>query len=226
VGTLPAMIVVLEKARSSGWGLNMILVPLPGGGLLVHSPTWLGDDTFDRVAALGEPKILFAPNHFHHLSLGRFRARWPAAAAVASDVAIPRLRSKGHEGVVPIDTVAALLPAGARWLPCQGTRAGEAFLSIEDGGVRTWIVSDAFFNVERPVTGVTGVALRALKTTPGLCIGRTFLWLGLRDRATYKQWITDALSRETPTRMLFSHGIAANGADLTERLMAEVEARI
>ncbi len=220
------MIVVLEKAQRGGWGLNMILVPLPGGGLLVHSPTWLGDDTFDRVAAIGEPRILFAPNHFHHLSLGRFRARWPGAVAVASDVAIPRLRSKGHDGVLPIDTVAGLLPAGARWLPCEGTRAGEAFLSIEDGGERTWIVSDAFFNVERPVTGVTGFALRALGTTPGLRIGSTFLWLGLRDRPAYKRWISHALSRETPAKMLFSHGVAASGAHLAERLTAEVEARI
>jgi hypothetical protein len=154
-------IVVLEKRLPDGWGLNMVLVPLADRRLLVHSPTWIGDDTFDRVADHGDPAILFAPNHYHHLSMARFRARWPKAAAVASETALPRLRAKGHEGLMPIEAVANLLPAGARWLPCAGTRAGEAFLSIDDGGARTWIVSDAFFNVERPVTGVTGLALRA-----------------------------------------------------------------
>jgi hypothetical protein len=218
--------VVLEKVLAGSWGLNMVLVPLPGSGLLVHSPTWLGDDTFDRVAALGDPAILFAPNHFHHLSLARFRARWPRAVAVASETAIPRLRAKGHDGIVPVDAVADLLPVGARWLPCAGPRAGEAFLSLDDHGQRTWIVSDAFFNVARPVTGVTGLALRALRSTGGLRIGSTFLWLALRDARAYRSWITGALEREVPTRMLFSHGVAAEGADLAQRLARLVAARV
>jgi hypothetical protein len=219
-------IVSLEKVLPDGWGLNMVLVPLAGGRLLVHSPTWLGDDTFGRVAAHGDPAILFAPNHFHHLSLARFRARWPKAVAVASETAIPRLRAKGHEGLVPIDAVANLLPHGARWLPCAGTRAGEAFLSVDDEGARTWVVSDAFFNVARPVTGVAGLALRALQSTGGLRIGSTFLWLALRKVAAYRAWIMDALARESPAKMFFSHGIAAEGADLTERLTQLVASRL
>jgi hypothetical protein len=219
-------IVVLEKILADGWGLNMILVPLPAGRLLVHSPTWLDDDTFDRVAAVGEPAILFAPNHYHHLSLSRFRLRWPNALAIASDTAIPRLRAKGHEGVRPIEAVADLLPVGAHWLPCAGTRAGEAFLSMDDRGARTWIVCDAFFNVERPVTGAMGLALRALRSTGGLRIGSTFLWMALRDSQVYRDWITGALERETPTKMLFSHGAIAEGADLTERLRRLLTARI
>jgi len=213
---------VLEKRAGSGWGLNMILVPLAGGGLLVHSPTWLGDDTFDRVAAIGEPTILFAPNHFHHLSLARFRERWPNAVAVASDVALPRLRSKGHDGLA---SIGATKLDGARWLACEGTRAGEALVSIDDGQ-RTWIACDAFFNVERPVTGVMGLALRALDTTPGLRIGSTFLWMALRDRAAYKKWILARIAEERPTKLFVSHGVAVEGADLPERLARLVEERV
>ncbi len=219
-------VAVLEKTDSSGWGLNMLVVPLPNGGTLVHSPTWLGDETFAKVEAFGEPKILFAPNHFHHMSLPRFRERWPNAAAVASDVATPRLRAKGHDGLASLGSVASQLPSGAKWLPCEGAKAGEAFLSLPGERGPTWLVSDAFFNVERPVTGVLGIALRALKTTPGLAIGQTFLWMALGDRAVYRKWILDLLARERPARMLFSHGVAIEGDALHERLAALVTARL
>jgi hypothetical protein len=44
---------------ANGWELAMTLVPLPGGGVLVHSPTWLGDDTFARVLEVGEPRAVY-----------------------------------------------------------------------------------------------------------------------------------------------------------------------
>ncbi len=40
-----------EKVVKSGWSLNMHVVPLPDGGTLVYSPTWLGDETFERIEA-------------------------------------------------------------------------------------------------------------------------------------------------------------------------------
>jgi hypothetical protein len=219
-------VVALEKLASSGWGLSMLVVPLPSGGVLVHSPTWLGDETFARVEAIGEPEILFAPNHFHHMSLARFRARWPNAKPVASDVATPRLRARGHEGLASLASVASSLPEGAHWLACEGTKAGEAFLSLPGERGATWLVSDAFFNVERPTTGAMGFTLRALKTTPGLSIGQTYLWLALADRVRYKKWILAELSRERPTKMLFSHGVTIEADDLADRLAALVERRL
>ena len=51
----------------SGWHRNMHVVPLRDGSTLVHSPTWVGDDTFERIDTFGPPGVLFAPNHFHHL---------------------------------------------------------------------------------------------------------------------------------------------------------------
>ena len=204
----------------------MTLMRLPDGGVLVHSPTWLGDDTFARVAAVGEPRILFAPNHFHHLALPRFREQWPAALVVAGRLAIPGLKKRGHDTVVHIDEATPLLPPGARWLECEGTRAGETLLSIEGATGRTWIACDAFFNVERPVTGVMGVVLHALKTTPGLAIGQTFNWLALRDRRVYREWALAALERERPTTLWMSHGETVVRPDLSEVLSQLVRARV
>jgi hypothetical protein len=212
-----------EKPDPNGWGLSMIVVELDDG-VLVYSPTYDGDATFERLEALGTPRVLVAPNHFHHLSLARFVARYPQAAVVASEKACPRLRKRGH-AVQPLSSVT--LPDDVRWLVPEGTRAGEAFIStIDRDGARAWIVCDAFFNVERPVTGMAGVVLRALDTTPGLSLGKTFRWLALDDRRAYAAWMLDALARERPTRLYVSHGETAQGDDLADRLAQIVKQRL
>jgi hypothetical protein len=221
-------IVRIPRVHANGWELAMMLVPLPAGGVLVHSPTWIDDATLATVESVGEPRILFAPNHFHHLSLRRFHERWPEAHVVAGGVAIPRLRKLGYEYVADVGTVTRLLPEGARWLECEGTRAGETMLSLADGpdGGRTWIVCDAFFNVERRVTGPAGVVLRALATTPGLAIGQTFNWVALRDRGAYRSWVLAALERERPTELWVSHGNRVARSDLGTVLAELVERRV
>jgi hypothetical protein len=203
----------------------MILVRLPDGGVLVHSPTWVGPDTFAKVQDFGEPRVLFAPNHFHHLFLARFRETWPSALAVAGKTALPRLKRLGFTSIAPVEHASPLLPPGARWLQCEGTRAGETFLSIDLEGRRTWIACDAFFNIQR-VTGVVGAVMRALHGAPGLSIGQTFNWLGLRDRLAYRGWILEALERERPLALWLSHGETVTQGDLPEILAELVRKRV
>ena len=69
--------------------------------------------------------------------------------------------------------------------------------------MRTLLVSDAFIHVLRPVKGVAGFFMRRLGILPGLCIGNTFRWLAVRDRAL-RRWATDVLSREQPRRLAVS----------------------
>ncbi len=217
----------IEKVFPSAWGLNMLIVALPGGGTLVHSPTWIGDDTYARVEAYGVPRILFAPNHFHHLSLKRFAEKYPRAMVVAGEQAIPRITKKAGVTARPVGESTDLLPREAKWLPCEGTKTGETWLSlVESDGARTLLVSDAFFNVNRAVTGVMGVALRALRTTPGLSLGRTFQWFAIGNAAVYRTWALDVITREAPTRLWTSHGDIAEGSDLTERLLTLLHARL
>jgi hypothetical protein len=219
------MMLRIAEGLAGGWERAMILVRLPAGGILVHSPTWVGPEAFAKVEAFGEPRLLFAPNHFHHLSLARFRERWPDAIAVAGGLALPRLRRLGHEAVARVDEAAAALPQGARWLECAGTRAGETFLSLPIEGRRAWVVCDAFFNIGR-VTGPVGLVMRSLKGGPGLSIGQTFNWVALKDRATYRAWILDALERERPTELWMSHGETVTRDDLPEVLAELVKTRV
>lgn len=217
----------IERVAANGWPNNMFAIPLPNHGAIVHSPTWLGDDsTFSRVEAAGTPRVLFAPNHFHHLSLARFRARYPEAIAVASPSALVRLRAKGHQGLRALADAAPLLPQGARFLACEGLRSGEAWLSfVDDRGRRTLLVGDAFFHVRQRVKGIAGFVLRRLGTLPGLTIGDTFRWLAVSDRQKYRGWATEVIRGEAPRRLAMSHGAVVEQDDLVERLVSLLEAR-
>ncbi len=195
-----------EKDVGGGWHNAMVVVRLRTGGLLVHSPTRMGDAMLDAIAALGPVEVLFAPNHFHNMGLPRYRERFPEAKVAASAGARPRLAKQGHRDLVDLAEVAGSLPEGARFLECEAVKTGEAFLSLEAGGRRHWLVCDAFFHEERPIAGLRGVVLRWLSTCPGLCVGQTFLWLGVADRARYRAWLEATLAREQPERIVVSHG--------------------
>ena len=224
---MPEAVVRMERVKESGFELSMHLVRLAGGGALVHSPTYVGDETFARVEAFGPPTVLFAPNFFHHLGLPKFRARWPEARVVAGERALARLTKQGHTGVEHVSAIAGLLPDGMRFLECAGARSGETFLSFDDPARgRSWLVCDAFFHAARPVTGFSGFALRLLKTVPGFCIGTTFLTLALDDKRAYRRFLRDALEAERPRVLHMSHGVVLEGDDLVERIATLADARI
>lgn len=208
----------LERPGPGGWSFNMIVVALRDGGLLLHGPTFAGEDTFAAVTALGEPRVLVAPNNYHHLHLARFRERFPGAIAVASRDALPRLGQKGHPDLQEIAAVEHLLPDGARFLRCEGTKSGEAWLSLPGDDGPTWIVCDAFFNLHGPLHGPTGLALRALRVGPGLQVSRTYRWLALADSRRYLYWALDTIAHERPRRLVVSHGEPLEADDLPERL--------
>ncbi len=219
----------LSRPERGGWTIDMTVVALGGddGACLVYSPTWLGDETRERVSAIGSPRVLLAPNHYHHLSLSRFGATWPDAVAIASDDARPRLARQGH-ALRDLDAVS--LGPDVRLLPCEGTKTGETWVAIRradpaaaGGERRVLIVADAFFHVPGPLHGTVGFALRALRTAPGLKLGRTFRWLAIADRAAYRRWALSTLERERPDTIVFAHGEPLVDPDAAARCAALVD---
>ncbi len=61
-------------------GTRMTLVRLSDGGLFVHCPVALDDETRRSVDALGPVRAVVAPSLFHHLYVGQWMAAYPEAA--------------------------------------------------------------------------------------------------------------------------------------------------
>jgi hypothetical protein len=215
------------KAAKSGWNVRSTAVRLSGRDLVVVSPTrGLGDAAHAELATLGEPTVLLAPNYFHHLGLAEWSERYPGAVAVASDIALPRVRKKTGLDIEPLDALRAKLPDGAAILEPEGTKAGEVWLRVPTERGLAWVVSDAFFHAPESPTGFIGWFLRLTKTVPGLCLGWTFLELGLRDRRQYRAWLDDRLETEPPALLIVAHGVTCNAPDLGERLKQLSQARL
>lgn len=77
----------VEQRRGRFFGLEtgtrMTVVRLGEGGLFVHSPVALRDETRRAVDALGEVRAVVAPSKFHHLHVGEWMAAYPKAFVAA-----------------------------------------------------------------------------------------------------------------------------------------------
>jgi hypothetical protein len=61
-------------------GTRMTIIDLDGqGSLFVHSPIKLSEQLKNEIDALGKIKYVVAPNKWHHLSIGEFKAVYPSA---------------------------------------------------------------------------------------------------------------------------------------------------
>jgi hypothetical protein len=63
---------------------RMVLIRLAGGGLFVWSPIALTPDLKAETDRLGPVEHLVSPNPIHHLSMGEWKAAYPAAKLYAS----------------------------------------------------------------------------------------------------------------------------------------------
>lgn len=209
---------MIRKTLPNGWGFNTFVVRLPSGGLLIHTPIDGGEENFKAIEQLGEVRVLFAPNHYHRLSLPSFVARYPNAELLASGAACPRLREKGNPTVKPWTDSAAV--KGLQIFDVPGLKNGESWI-LADG---TLIVCDAFFNWLKSVRGVVGFALRRLHVIPGLRVSKTFKWVGIGDTEAYLAWSVPWLRKLSANKLLVSHGEPLELANLGEQLAALNEA--
>ncbi|MBX3129069.1 MAG: hypothetical protein KF718_20300 [Polyangiaceae bacterium] len=209
----------LEKVVASGWCFRALAQRLVGGGSLLVSPvrgTMTGSAA--SLEAVGAPAFALAPNHFHYMGLAETINHYPEVRAIASGVALRRLRSKCPHDLDGLDAVRERLPAGVSLLEPPGLKTGEVWLRFESERGVGWVVSDAFFNVNRALSGTMGLVLRATATAPGLRIGSTFLWLALADRQAYKRWLLARLEADAPRLLIPSHGDVVVDDDLPARL--------
>src|SRR5215468_1137491 len=63
---------------------RMALVRLTDGGLFVWSPVALSPALRTEVDALGEVRVIVAPNSLHHLFLAEWKSAYPAAKLIAA----------------------------------------------------------------------------------------------------------------------------------------------
>ena len=189
--------------------VRMTVIRLSDGGLLLHSPTQLGPDLAQALAALGPVSDLVAPNIVHWTMLREWQQAFPSARLWAAPNLLSR-RQVRQAGLRWDGEITPTLPQ--RW-------QGELEHVIVPGGLgfrevaflhkpsRTAVLTDLVLNVEparcpppmRPFARLVGIAAPDGRAAAYL---RLIVRMGGPAAMDAAQRIVDW----APERVVFSHG--------------------
>jgi len=205
--------------------VRMAFFGLGGGDLLVVTPgAPVSEALWSRVEALGKPKFLLAPNHFHNMGISAWKARYPEAKVVAHRTAVPRLGKRlGGIPVEDLPSLEAALPEGMRLFSPPMAKQGETWISLRTNDGVAWFVTDSILNEPSVPGGALGFVMRVFGFRAGLQTNPFFKRMFLTDKAAYKQWVYKELERDKPTLFVPCHGAPIRGADVAEKLRAVTE---
>jgi hypothetical protein len=184
---------------------TMTVLRLGDGSLLLHSPVAMTSERRAAVEALGRVAHLYAPNTFHHLSIGQWAAAFPSARLHAP----PGLAKKRAD--LRIDRVSGVAPEPAfdgvvDELPIEGFRLEEHALLHRPS--RTLVVADLVHNIGRPAHGWTKLYTRAMEFYDRVALSRLIRMAAFSDRAAARRSVDDVLARG------FDHLVVGHGAPL------------
>lgn len=181
-------------------GSRMTIIRLSGGGLFVHSPLALDDETRREVAALGEVVAVVSPSLFHHLHVGAWMAAYPDATFAGC----PGLDWKRRDlafGAVLGDHPDPLWAGDLTQVYFSARRENEVVFFHARS--RTLLCCDALLNLSlhpdpmtRWVAGLMG------NTAPGIGHLERFM---IRDRALARRQV-DRILEWDAERVILSHG--------------------
>jgi hypothetical protein len=200
---------------------RMTVAELDQGGLLLCAPVPIDDALADELARLGEARVLFAPNLFHHLHLADAQRRYPEAELIAISALAskrPELRFDhllGPDDVLPPALAASFDSEVLRGMPKVQERV------LLHRATRTVIATDLLFNLCEPChcqTRSTRLLFRLMGAYGRPAQSR--LWRSMiKDRETHGASLRRLLAWEFE-RLVPAHGAIIAGAQAKARVEA------
>jgi hypothetical protein len=128
-----------------------------GGGLLLHSPLGIDEETARHIDALGEVRFLIAPNCMHWFFVKAAKERYPRAQVLAAPGLEKKLRGVPFEPLPESGPIPGA--GGVRVQRIQGApvMAEHAFFHESS---RSLVVTDLIFNIHATPSFVMRVYLR------------------------------------------------------------------
>lgn len=197
-------------------GTRMNVVRLRDGGLFVHSPVGLDEETRRAIDALGEVRAVVAPSVFHHLYVGQWMAAYPRAVVAAC----PGLEWKRTDlafHAVLGDQASPLWAEDLEQVYFSSRRENEVVFFHRATG--TMLTCDALLNLGNHPERLTRLAARFMgNTAPG------FGWperIMIRDRRLARRQV-DRILEWPVERILLAHGdpVATDGVGAIRRAYA------
>lgn len=149
------------------------------GGLLVHSPLGIDDETASHIDALGEVRFLVAPKCMHWLFLKAARDRYPGAQVLGAPGLEKKLRGVPFEPLPESGRIPGA--GGVRVLRVQGAPIESEHAFFHENS-RSLAVADLIFNIHATRSLVMQMRLRLGGAYRRTAQSRVWRFL-VRDRA-------------------------------------------
>lgn len=214
---------VLKQVSQSLWYVHgrlphgslartMAIYRLNTGELLIHSAIAMHEEGMRALEALGQPHIMIVPNRFHRLDAAAYKARYPNIRVVCPQAALKHVARKVH-----VDATAeiALPQYGLICHQPPGIKPSELVYEVPlSSGGRALLITDLLMNLENQ-SGVGGWFLRAIGSTGFFGMTAIGRLLFLKDRHSFKAWLTQQSARDDLRAIVVAHGepILENVAD-------------
>ncbi len=200
-------------------GARTTIVRLPGGGLWVHSPLALDEELAESVAALGPVEHLVAPNKFHHMHLGEWKARFPDAKSWAAPGLAAKRSDLDFAGTLgdepPAEWGGALEQHHFRGAPMV-----EEVVFFHPS-TKTLIVADTAMNFGTSDHLPTRLFLKLTKRENAFGFTATERAM-FRDHAAARESLARVLEWDFE-RIVLAHGAIANGDDLAAKYAGQFD---
>jgi hypothetical protein len=183
-------------------GARMTVIRLRDGGLLLHSPVRLDDDTRHALDALGPVRAIVAPSKVHHLFVGDYRAAYPGAQLHGAPGLAEKRRDLRFDAVLGDEPPEAWRGEVAQHLFRGAPGLNEVvFLHVPS---RTLVLTDLAFNVPADHTAGARV-FYWLVGAAGRFGPHRFVRFLMRDRRTARASVETILAWDFD-RVIVSHG--------------------
>jgi hypothetical protein len=193
-----------EPVRFLGMRLaaNMTVLRLSDGSLLLHSPVAMTPGRRAAVEALGPIAHLYAPNLFHHLSIGDWASAFPSAA-IHAPAGLARKRRDLHVDRIHGSAPQPAFAGGIDEVRINGFRLEETALFHRPS--RTLVVADLLHNIGRPQHRWTRLYTEAMGFYDRAALSRMIRWTAFTDKAAARRSIDELLSLPFE-RVIVGHG--------------------
>jgi hypothetical protein len=184
----------IEKLQENLWTVEadlpqgplkrrMGIARLGSGQLVFLNAVALDEPSMREIESWGEPAFALAPNGFHRLDLGAYKARYPKLRVLAGPGARKRVAA-----IAAVDGWLELLPAdpGLAIEDVAGTKMGDVVCAARAASrASLCFPGDVLMNVS-PARGFPGLLLRVLGFIGDLRVPWLIRLIGVRDRRALK----------------------------------------
>jgi len=194
-------------------GTRMTIIRLPDGGLWVHSPIALTEETRSELDALGPVSHIVCPNVYHHMQAGPMKAAYPNALLHGPE-ALARKRSDLRFDAFLSDDPHPSWQGAFQPVTIQGSWLYETvFVHASSNSIVSADLVENFTQCDHWPTR-TYLKLAGLYQQPGWS---RFLRILYRDRSAARASINHLLTHDF-SRILLAHGdiVSAHGKQVLE----------